>query len=251
MRQTSLATLVDQRIMDPGLAALTWLLVEGGVPILVVGPAPRERRVALAGALMAVDPRRPWLVLDADVEAPTVALLSALVRGGPHLGIVSSARDLQEALDRFTAAPGSLPRDAFRRLGVVVVADDTERGLRLRVVHYLRPTERDGQGHVQRRPPAVLAAWDESVDAYEDFAWGITPELADLVGRSPADMEGRRSERAAFLAASARTGQTSMDVWASAVTQYLAGEPPPRPAPQPPGAPPSPGHGDPGGLHRH
>jgi hypothetical protein len=251
VQPNTLATLVDQRIVDPGLAALTWLLVEGGVPILVVGQAALERRVSLAGAMLAVDPRRPWLVLDADVEPPTVTRLSPLVGGGPRLGVVSSARDLQDAMDRFSALPGSLPQDAVRRLGVVIVAADTERGLRLQVVHYLRPTERDGQGHIQRRPPAVLSAWDESTDSYEDFAWGIMPELADRVDRSPAEMEERRSRRAAFLVASARAGHTSMDGWASAVTRHLAGEPPRSAAPHAPGAPPAPSHGGPEGGHPH
>ncbi len=107
------------------------------------------------------------------------------------------------------------------------MAEQTEVGLRCTVVHYLRPVERDAQGHIQRRPPAVLAAWDEQDDVYEHYAWGITPELADRVGRSQADLEERQRDRAAFLAATAADDATADEQWAR-VGRYLAAEPDPR-----------------------
>lgn len=224
--------------MDPELAALTWLLVEGGVHVVVIGDAPADERAELAAALLSVDPRRSWLVLDGDIEAPTVARLSALLQGGAGLGIGLSVASLQGAMDRLASAPVGLPQDAIRRLGMVVVADRSGRGLRLSVVHYLRPAERDGQGHVQRRPPAVLAAWDETADSYEHYAWGITPELADRVDRSQADFEERQKDRAGFLTAMARAGQVAADEWATVVARYLATEPTRTPAtPRPPTGP--------------
>jgi hypothetical protein len=66
--------------------------------------------------------------------------------------------------------------------------------------HYLRPVERDGHGHLQRRPPAVLATWDAKHADFEHFAWGVTPELASRVGRTQADFERRQAGRARFLA---------------------------------------------------
>jgi hypothetical protein len=126
-----------------------------------------------------------------------------------------------------------------RRLGVVIVAEQAGAGLRCAVVHYLRPTERDAQGHVQRRPPAVLAAWDEHADAYEDYAWGITPELADRVDRSQADFEERHHDRSRFLATVAEAGEG----YAERVAGYLATEPPRIPAPKHAPATPSPFHG--------
>ena len=65
--------------------------------------------------------------------------------------------------------------------------------------HYLRPTERDPQGHIQRRPPAVLATWVAETDTFDHFAWGMTPELADLVDRTQASFEELQSSRAAAL----------------------------------------------------
>jgi hypothetical protein len=215
-------------ILDPRLAALAWLLVEGGVPLLVTGPAGAARRAELAGALLSLDPDRPWLVLDADDEPPTVARLAALLQGGASFAISLSAAGLSEALERLHAGPGRLPYDALRRLGLVATVDETERGLRCRVVHFLRPTERDGQGHVQRRPPAILASWDEGSDRYDDYAWGITPELAERVGRTQADLEERRDRRAGFLAAVARREHVSAGEWHQLVRRHLQDELPGR-----------------------
>ncbi len=106
-------------------------------------------------------------------------------------------------------------------------------------VHYLRPTERDGQGHIQRRPPAVLAAWDPDQDAYEHYAWAITPELADRVDRSQADFEERLHERSLFLAAAAADDADAAEQ-AARIRRYLEAEPPREPAPTRSPATPSP-----------
>ncbi len=157
--------------------------------------------------------------------------------------------DLKELLERLEAA--GLPRDGVRRLGMVAVLDEPAAGLRCTSVHYLRPSERDGQGHVQRRPPAVLAAWDAETDTFEDYAWGITPELAARVDRAQADLEERQLGRARFLAGAATSADESgID---ERVRAHLASEPPRVPAPEPRAARPSPFGG---GLldpdeHRH
>jgi hypothetical protein len=203
-----------------------WLLVEGGVSLVVTAPAAAGAGAELAGALLSIDPDRAWLVLDADVDPPTLPRLSALLQGGAGLGLSVSAVDLSAALERLHDPPGQLPYDAIRRLGLVLTADGTARGVRARVVHYLRPTERDGQGHVQRRPPAILAAWDEAADGYDDYAWAITPELAERVGRTQADLEDRRRERASLLAAGASLAHVSAADWESHVREQLRAEPP-------------------------
>ena len=226
-------SLIRDGTLDPATAALLWLLSDGGVPTIVAGPAPAAARRALAGALAGVDPARPWIVLDADEERLDAERLAALLRGGSVLGITLAGDDLEAVLRGLTGH--GLPEDGVRRLGVVVIAEATNVGLRCTVVHYLRPTERDAQRHVQRRPPAILAAWDELADAYEDFAWGITPELADRVDRSQADLEERRSDRARFLAS-----LTPGDDYADRVRTYLATEPPRVPAPEHETAKPSP-----------
>jgi hypothetical protein len=224
MQPANLAALVAERVMDPELAALLWLLVEGEVPLVVTGSAPSAERSAVAGAELSVDRARPFVLLDADAEPPTLTRLSALLRGGLAVGLVLSAPDLQGLFDRLRAAPASLPDDAIRRLGLILVVDDTVRGTRVVSAHYLRPTERDGQGHLQRRPPAVLATWDESSDSFEHYAWAITPELADRVDRSQADFEQRQLDRAGFLAKMARQGPITAEDWAVVVRRYLATE---------------------------
>jgi hypothetical protein len=186
-------------------------------------------------------------VLDADDTPLGTERLAALLRGGVALGLTLAAPDLGGVLERLAAA--GLPEDGVRRLGVVIVLVETAAGLRCAAVHYLRPTERDGQGHLQRRPPAVLAAWDEAADTFEDYAWGITPELADRIGRSQADLEERRSTRARFL----REAMVDPFTYPRRVARHLAAEPPAEPAPVHQPARPSPFGG---GLldpesHRH
>jgi hypothetical protein len=220
----ALADLVARRTLDAELAALAWLLVEGGVPLVVAGAAPLTERAEVASALVTADPRRPAVVIDADTEPPTVARLSALIQGGTSVALVLSAVDLETTLERLHDAPAGLPYDAIRRLGVVLVLDVAAPGPRVTIAHYLRPTERDGQGHVQRRAPAVLAAWDEAIGGWEHFAWGVAPELADRIDRSGADLEQRQLDRAGFLTAMARSGTTSVEEWRTVVTRYLATE---------------------------
>ena len=219
--------------LDPRTTALLWLLVEGGVPLVVAGPASSDARRALAASLLSLDPTRRWVVLDADEEPLSAQRLAALLRGGSGVGITLAADDLEGVLERLTTQ--GLPEDAVRRLGMVAIVEEAEPGLRCSVLHYLRPTERDAQGHVQRRPPAVLAAWDERADAFEDYAWGITPELADRIDRAQADLEERQVDRARFL-----TSVGPDDDYAARVRTYLTTEPPRLPAPEHEAAKPSP-----------
>ena len=251
MRTTHLPVLLRDGVMDPATAALSWLLIEGGVPIVVTGPAPREFRQAILGAMLSIDPTQAWVTLDADAELPTTDHLTAIMRGGVSLGLTLSADDLRDALDRLTRAPNGLPGDAVRRLSLVFVADVSGDGVHLSAVHYLRPAERDALGHVQRRPPAVLTAWDEASGADEHYAWAITPELADRVDRSQADFEERLRDRAAFLAEAARDGVESPADWEMSVRRYLASEPPRIPAPRHPAAAPSPFQGGLTDPHEH
>lgn len=237
MRPLSTLALLRSGSLDPELAALLWLLVDGGVPVVVAGPLASGVRAELTRALLSTDPAREWVALDADAEPVTPERLTALLRGGIGLGLTLAADDLEAVIGRLVA--GGLPEDGVRRLGIVALADETDRGLRLGAVHYLRPTERDAQGHVQRRPPAVLAAWDPESDAYEHYAWAITPELADRVDRSQADLEERQRDRAVFLAAAA-ADDASAEAQAARIARYLAAEPPPVPAPSHEAARPSP-----------
>ena len=177
------------------------------------------------------DPARTYLLaaeLSSHLPVYTWALHArVLVRAlqrGYGLGTCLHAASLEEVLAQLQAPPVSLTADEVRFLGVVIIlrvvdagagaaADPRRDGggtapLRRRAVavHYLRPPERDRAGHIQRRPPAVLATWDRHADRFEHFAWGITPELADRVGRRQDEFERLHRDRAAFLAALAETG---------------------------------------------
>lgn len=212
--------------VDAELAALLWLLFEGGVPLVVAGADDAVARADLAARMLSLHPGHEWVVLDADATPLRSDRLVALLRGGVGVGVAVAAADLAAVLQRLIAA--GLPEDGARRLGVIAVARVTDKGTRLSSVHYLRPTERDGQGHVQRRPPAVLAAWDEAADAYEHYAWGITPELADRVARSQAEFELRQRQRTAFLT-DAASDAAGMAEGTARIQRYLESEPPREP----------------------
>ncbi len=252
MDRTDAYALLRGGAIDPQLAALLWLLTEDGVPLMVVGDADQMMRSDVAAAILSLDPEREWLVLDGSTDLLTTERLVSLLRGGVALGMTIPVAGLSEAMERLIA--GGLPEDGVRRLGVVIVVDRTEVGLRCVAAHYLRPTERDGQGHIQRRPPAVLAAWDPEADEHEHYAWAITPELADRVDRSQADFEERLRERALFLAAAAADG-AGPEEQAARRGRFLAAEPPRQAAPPHPSASPSPFRGgltDPGpDSHTH
>ncbi|MDP8905082.1 MAG: hypothetical protein M3N29_07180, partial [Chloroflexota bacterium] len=157
-------------VLDVELAALLWLLADRGVPLVV---ASRSRA---AGA----------------------ELRSALTGSEGGLLIADS---LEEVLRLSGAASGTVP-DELREMGVVVVLRELpDAGLRVAAAHYIRRLERDAGGHVQRRPPAVLAARDERDGRLEHFAWGVTTELAEHAGLPLVEFQRQLDERAALLEA--------------------------------------------------
>ena len=228
----TLVDLVAEGTLDAELAALLWLLAEGGLPLTVTGPVSVADRSRVAHAILAVPPATPWVVLDADRERPVLATLGARIRGGMRVGITLDAADLREAIGRLSASPDGLPEDAVRRLGVVLVVGEAPTTTvgpivdrpRVLAAHYLRPTERDSQGHVQRRPPAVLATWVADRDTFDHFAWGLTPELADLVDRTRASFEELQVSRAAALRLLVASRPADVP---AALVAVLAAEPPP------------------------
>lgn len=242
-RTDSLPDLVRSGVLDAELAALCWLLVEANVPFVATGDAAEVERLRVRGALMDLPPEGYRTTFVTDRHAPTVAALGELLQQGERVAVVTPAPDLRSAIDRLTGPTVGLPEDAVRRLGLVLVVGVVPSVVpgpvtdRVRVVaaHYLRPIERDGQGHVQRRPPAVLATWDPVADGFDHFAWGVTGELADRVDRSQASFEELQTSRAAAIAALA-AGVTD----APSLDAVLDAEPPRVPAAPRPAAAPSP-----------
>lgn len=77
---------------------------------------------------------------------------------------------------------------------------------RVAAAHYVRPVVRDAHGHVQRLPPAVLAAREVQTDRLEHFAWGVVGELAERAGLRPTEFEREQARRASYLGGLAAAG---------------------------------------------
>jgi hypothetical protein len=158
---------------------------------------------------------------------------------GYGLGATIHIDSLEDLFDELTARPVELSEDEIRRLGVVIIArrirvpdggsaatrgvDDEGTIRRVVAAHYLRPVERDGEGHLQRRPPVVLATWDPARDDFDHFGWGAAPELALRVGRTQAEFERELSLRAAFLREVVDAGRTSVPAFRAALATYRGG----------------------------
>lgn len=124
---------------------------------------------------------------------------------GYGLAATILADRLEDVFETLRRPPVRLSDDELSRLGVVLVLRGvaTADGVvhrRVVAAHYVRPVVRDVHGHVQRLPPAVLAAHEPRTDTLEHFAWGIVTELAARVGRTPAEFEREQARRAEFLA---------------------------------------------------
>jgi hypothetical protein len=174
MERPELGTLVRDGVIDAQTAALVSLLAENGVPLVV----------AAADAT------------DTPIAEKLRAALGA-VSGGTLL-----ARSLEDVL-RFSGATalGAEVPDAARDLGLVVVVGrpSADRGPVVVSVHYVRPVERDAAGHLQRRPPALLAAIDERSGRTDHFFWAITDELATRAEMDAAELDDQRRDRARIL----------------------------------------------------
>jgi hypothetical protein len=235
----AVAGLVRDGQLDAELAGLLSLTIAGGIPALVAGPdleacrALRDALVSLvppatsvvrlagpdeqfgwmpqAGELgwtlkrgsAPVAPASPGAVMVADVvpggtwgEAAHLAI-RALTAGYSLSGAAGGAA-LDDVLGRLALPPVSAIDDELTRLGVVLVLDA---GARVRIAHYLRPVARDSGGHVQRLPPAALAAFNASTGRYDHFAWGVAGELAGRTGWRPIAFEREQALRARAIAA--------------------------------------------------
>lgn len=179
----TLVELVGAAELDAELAALLWLLAEHGVPIVSASPdrgAAERTRAAFARAVRATQPGLDALAGGTVIAASLEDVLR--LSGDTVAGDVSGT--------------GQVVSDGARDLGVVVVRDAS----RVTSAHYIRPVERDGAGHLQRRPPALIAAWNSERDAFDHFWWSITEELATRVGMARHGFEDEHERRMRSLA---------------------------------------------------
>ncbi len=218
----TLASLVAAHLLDARLAALAWILVERGVPVLVAGrdsATTTALLAALAGALPPArrpDPAEPGqagrlVVLGGLLagDSPPGVLRAAVASTTGSSGLVAAidADDLAAVL-ALLVRQGLTDQEAAYLGVVLIVARPPQAGGAPRVVaaHYLRPVVLDAGGHPRRLGPAVLATWDAESDAWEDFAWGILPDLADRARMRAGDLEAERDLRAAELGAAGGPG---------------------------------------------
>jgi hypothetical protein len=148
-----------------------------------------------------------------EVRAAIVELSGGMVPGArPHASgavvHVHESSSLEELLRTLAAPPHSLSDDELRNLGVVVVLgrSDPAAEARVETAHYVRPVERDREGHLQRRPPALLSARDAATGVLEHYHWGISTELASRAGMARGAFEQQHEQRTSLLAALAAAG---------------------------------------------
>jgi hypothetical protein len=213
----SLVQAIADGVVDARLAALVWLLVEGGVPLVVLAPSERLGAAGslLAGALASVRPDLDLTTLVEPMGSPAVRRLTRGERPGGVLAAVS----LDALWESMGSGPLPVREDELSFLGCVLVLGPrtaapapTQAAGALRVIaaHYVRPLSRDAHGHVQRLPPAVLATWDDRRGAWEHFDWGVLPEIAARLGRRTGDLDRDLHHREDDLAGLAKAGVTAM-----------------------------------------
>jgi hypothetical protein len=147
---------------------------------------------------------------------------------GYGIGATIHADRLEDVHDALRSRPVGLSDDELSYLGLVLIARawrEPDGSVTRRVVaaHYARPVGRDEHGHVQRLPPAVIAARDESTDTLEHFAWGVMSELAIRLDRKAGDLERDQSERAELLRDLAASGTTDVDAVRLAIEAHRRG----------------------------
>jgi hypothetical protein len=182
-----IAGLIRRRVLDAELAALVEVLAGYRLPLVIAAPA--SAGGAASDLLAAIDAGRVPVDLDALGDG-VLSLLRAASLGAGFASTIQ-ASSLEDVRDKLQAASGA-GEDELSYLGVVVILD--EKG-QVVAAHHVRPLALDGQGHVQRLGPAVLAARDARSGQLEHFAWGVMPELAARLSMKSGDLEAEIDRR--------------------------------------------------------
>jgi hypothetical protein len=163
------------------------------------GPRPDPRHTVLIAAELGA---RPPLGIWGDRARVAIRALSL----GYGLAATIEAAGLDDVFTTLRGPAVEAGADELAGLGLVVVLGPRagSGAPRVTVAHYVRPLVRDPHGHVQRMPPAVLAARDPGDGRWSHFAWGLADELAGRLGRRPLELEREHARRASALSAAAR-----------------------------------------------
>jgi hypothetical protein len=166
-------------------------------------PIRPEATVLVASELSDHTPAYTW------GEAARIAVRAASI--GYGLAATIHGDSLDDVLVQLREPPVRLTDDELSRLGVVLILRRVGDGRRrVTAAHYVRPVVRDVHGHLQRLGPAVLATWDPRTDAFEQFGWGVTPELAMRVDMPAGDFELEVASRRTLLERLALDGVTEL-----------------------------------------
>lgn len=160
--------------------------------------------------------------------AARAAIAAVSDRPGLALVATTGGEDLETVADRLRGLTVAAPEDEIVRLGAVLVVgrpDGSAGPARVVAAHYLRPPAAGPSGRVERRGPAVLATWDPAVGAWDHFAWGIVPEVAERAGVRPADVEAAMSLRSETIAALVAHGLRGADAFRAAAGLALPARP--------------------------
>jgi len=183
-------------------------------------------------ALTGVTPASAYLVaaelsthLPVYTWGPAARTLVRAASLGYGIGATIHADRLEEVHEQLRAVPVGLTDDELSYLGLVMIVRawrDAGGNIVRRVIaaHYARPVGRDEHGHVQRLPPAVIAARDESTDELEHFEWGVMAELGIRLGRTAGELEADQADRAALLASLVASGTTDPDAVRAAIAAH-------------------------------
>ena len=190
---SALAEQLAEGALDPDLLALVWILAESGVPLTVAAmdtTAGRDLRSGIC-ALLPTEHRAADLALaGGTVAAGSLEDVLRVLGGWGH----GDPGDSDHGVPGHGGAADGEIADEVRDLGIVLILRDR----RVEAAHYVRPVERDAAGHLQRRPPALLAAWNAEAHEPDHFYWAITDELATRAGMERDEFEAehrRRRER--------------------------------------------------------
>ena len=178
-------------VLDAELAALTSILIEGGLPLVVA--ASNEARAKGWTGTDIRDALGRTLLASGRTPIPTIRTAAP---------VTVDAGSLESVLARMPLLSLDAADEAGARVAIIMIVDvdETGDGWLVRAAHFLRPPLRDGHGHLQRQGPAVLVTWDPGIRRFEHFWWAVLPELAVLIERHSGDLESEIAARADLLA---------------------------------------------------
>jgi len=215
VRRVDLAGAAEDFTWLPEAAALGWPPV--GPTRISTPPITPATAYLVAAELSEHTPLYVW-----GAAARTLVRAASI---GYGIGATIHADRLEDVHHALRSRPVALTDDELSYLGLVVIVRawrEPDGSVTRRVVaaHYARPMGRDEHGHVQRLPPAVIAARDDASDTLEHFAWGVMSELAIRLDRKAGDLERDQAERSRLLRRLVADGSVDPEIVRMAIHEH-------------------------------